>query len=63
MTDSTGRAREILLAEDNPGDITLTREALQRGSLSSYLHVVNDGVDIINTLENFWLEVVKLPPK
>ncbi len=36
---------EILLAEDNPGDVKLTRKALEKGKLVNNLHVVNDGVE------------------
>lgn len=35
---------EILLAEDNPGDVDLAREALLTGKVSNTLHVVGDGV-------------------
>jgi two-component system, chemotaxis family, response regulator Rcp1 len=34
---------EILLVEDNPGDVRLTREALKENKLSNNLHVVGDG--------------------
>jgi two-component system, chemotaxis family, response regulator Rcp1 len=34
---------EILLVEDNPGDVDLTREALENGKLHNNLHVVSDG--------------------
>jgi chemotaxis family two-component system response regulator Rcp1 len=34
---------EILLVEDNPGDVDLTREALDIGKLNNILHVVDDG--------------------
>jgi len=34
---------EILLVEDNPGDVDLTREALEGGKLRNNLHVVSDG--------------------
>ena len=35
---------EILLAEDNPGDVDLAREALLTGKVKNTLHVVSDGV-------------------
>lgn len=40
-----GRIRpiEILLVEDNPGDVDLTREALATGKIANNLHVVCDG--------------------
>ena len=36
---------EILLVEDNPGDVRLTREALRDGKVRNNLHVVEDGVE------------------
>ncbi len=38
-------AIEILLVEDNPGDIRLTREALRESKLHNNLSVVEDGVE------------------
>ena len=45
MTTGTelGRPIEILLVEDNPGDVDLTREGLADGKLRNNLHVVGDG--------------------
>ncbi len=37
-------AVEILLVEDNPGDVRLTKEALRDGRVKNNLHVVVDGV-------------------
>lgn len=37
------RLVEILLVEDNPGDVRLTREALKDSKLVNKLHVVGDG--------------------
>lgn len=34
---------EILLVEDNPGDVDLAREALQNSKVRNTLHVVGDG--------------------
>jgi len=46
MTDSvTGDPVEILLAEDNPGDVKLTKKALEQGQVLNNLHVVDDGVE------------------
>ncbi len=36
---------EILLVEDNPGDVRLTREALKEARVTNALHVAVDGVD------------------
>jgi len=33
------------MAEDNPGDVKLTRKALDEGKLANNLHVVTDGVE------------------
>jgi two-component system, chemotaxis family, response regulator Rcp1 len=41
------RAVEILLVEDNPGDVRLTREALKEGKVRNNLHVVEDGVKAV----------------
>jgi chemotaxis family two-component system response regulator Rcp1 len=40
---NTGRPVEILLVEDNPGDVRLTMEALRDGKVRNRLHVVDDG--------------------
>ena len=34
---------EILLVEDNPGDVVLTKRALKSGKVLHNLHVANDG--------------------
>lgn len=44
------REVEILLVEDNPGDVLLTQEALKDGKVSNNLYWVKDGVDAINFL-------------
>jgi two-component system, chemotaxis family, response regulator Rcp1 len=38
---------EILLVEDNPGDVRLTQEALKDGKVANNLHVVEDGEQAI----------------
>jgi CheY-like chemotaxis protein len=45
MTQSNedGRQIEILLVEDDPGDVVMTREAFQDYKIRNQLHVVNDG--------------------
>ena len=42
-TDGAGRPVEILLVEDNPGDVRLTREALKEGKIHVHLSVASDG--------------------
>jgi len=44
VCNSLIRPIDILLVEDNPGDIDLAREALGMGKLHNTLHVVQDGV-------------------
>ena len=46
---------EILLAEDNPGDIRLTQQALKDSKMHNNLHVVNDGEQAVSFLR-------RLPP-
>lgn len=41
---------EILLVEDNPGDVLLTREAFREGRLAHRLSVVEDGEDAMRFL-------------
>jgi chemotaxis family two-component system response regulator Rcp1 len=41
---------EILLVEDNPGDVRLTKEALREGKVYSNLHTVKDGVEAMEFL-------------
>ena len=43
-------AIEILLVEDNPGDVELTREALNAAKVSNRLHVVDDGAEAVDFL-------------
>jgi chemotaxis family two-component system response regulator Rcp1 len=44
---SAGRPVEILLVEDNPGDVRLTREALREGKVRNRLSVATDGAEAI----------------
>ena len=43
--DKNGRPVEILLVEDNPGDVRLTQEALKEAKVHNNLSVVGDGVE------------------
>jgi len=38
---------DILLVEDNPGDVRLTREALKEAKVRNELHVATDGVEAL----------------
>ncbi|MBW4440601.1 MAG: response regulator [Plectolyngbya sp. WJT66-NPBG17] len=50
MNNNPGRLIEILLVEDNPGDVRLTQEVLREGTLFNRLSVVEDGVQAIEFL-------------
>jgi CheY-like chemotaxis protein len=50
--NTTLRAIEILMVEDNPGDVRLTREALKGGKIWNQLHVVEDGVAALDFLQH-----------
>ena len=39
---------DILLVEDNPGDVRLTEEAFKEGRIENTLYVVNDGVEALD---------------
>jgi chemotaxis family two-component system response regulator Rcp1 len=41
---------EILLVEDNPGDVRLTEEALKEGKIINNLHLAKDGIEAISFL-------------
>jgi chemotaxis family two-component system response regulator Rcp1 len=48
MTEqAAGRAIEILLVEDNPGDVRLTVEALKEGKVLNRMSVAQDGVEAL----------------
>jgi two-component system, chemotaxis family, response regulator Rcp1 len=44
------RPIEVLLVEDNPGDIRLTKEALKQAKVLNTLTVVQDGVEALTCL-------------
>jgi len=46
MKDAS-RPIEILLVEDNPADVRLTREALKDGKVLNRIHVATDGEEAI----------------
>jgi two-component system, chemotaxis family, response regulator Rcp1 len=52
MTRPTARAIEILLVEDNPGDVRLTVEGLKEGKVRNNLHVARDGVEALEFLRH-----------
>ena len=50
MKRAGGRPVEILLVEDNPGDVRLTREALKDAKVLNNLSVVGDGEEALDFL-------------
>ena len=42
---------EVLLVEDNPADVRLTREAFRDGKIRNQLNVVSDGIQAMDFLE------------
>jgi two-component system, chemotaxis family, response regulator Rcp1 len=50
MVSSTAVPIEILLVEDNPGDVRLTTEALRDAKVRNHLTVAHDGVEALAML-------------
>ena len=50
MTTPEPRLIEVLLVEDDPGDVLLTREAFEHQKVANRLHIVNNGEDAISFL-------------
>ncbi|OAQ52684.1 chemotaxis protein CheY [Natrinema mahii] len=53
MTESAHTRPEparILLVEDNPGDVRLTKEAFKQGRIENDLYVVSDGTEALDFL-------------
>ncbi len=47
MSPLAAKPIEILLVEDNPGDVRLTKEALKDARVANNLHVTMDGVEAL----------------
>ena len=47
MTEPDPRAIEVLLIEDDPGDVLMTREAFEDAKVANNLYVVSDGEDAL----------------
>ena len=47
---STVNSANILLVEDNPGDVRLTKEAFKEAKVNNNLHIVSDGVEAMDFL-------------
>ncbi len=50
LANSTAPAIQVLLVEDNPGDIRLTREAFQDAKVHLEMHLAVDGVEAMEFL-------------
>jgi CheY-like chemotaxis protein len=48
--DDQSEAIEVLLVEDDPGDVLMTREAFEQHKVRNTLHVVSDGVEALSFL-------------
>lgn len=44
---NTNSSVEILLVEDNPEDLELTRRALRKANLANHIHVARDGAEAL----------------
>jgi CheY-like chemotaxis protein len=53
VVERAGKRITILLVEDNPGDIRLTREAFAQTRTPIELHVATDGVEALDFLHGF----------
>ena len=47
MTPDQHKVIEILMIDDNPGDIWLTQQALQECKINNHLHYIEDGEEAI----------------
>src|SRR5918995_1902381 len=54
---------QVLLVEDNPGDVRLTKEALKEGKLLNQLTVVGDGVEALAFLRKEGIYADALQPE
>ena len=52
MTSGAGRICEILLAEDNPADVYLIREALREHGVDCVMRVVSDGAEVLRMISS-----------
>ena len=48
--DARARVVDVLLVEDDPGDVLMTREAFEHYRIRNQLHVVNDGEQALQFL-------------
>ena len=50
MTPPESEPIDVLLAEDNPGDVRLTEKAFEEGSVLNNLYTVSDGIEAMKCL-------------
>ena len=50
MSDAFLEVVDVLLVEDDPGDVLMTREAFEHHKIANRLFVVNDGVEALQYL-------------
>jgi CheY-like chemotaxis protein len=62
MAHRQSRPVEVLLVEDNPGDVRLTQEALKEGRVLVNLTVANDGVEALEILQRNGAHASKARP-
>lgn len=62
MIKTQTRAVEVLLVEDNPGDVRLTQEAFKDGRVNVNLTVAMDGVEAMDVLHRNGLHATKPRP-
>lgn len=59
--NNTVRPIELMLVEDNPGDVRLTQEALRESKLSNNLRVSSDGSSALEWLHQRKADALSLP--
>jgi CheY-like chemotaxis protein len=47
---TAGRVIDVLLVEDDPGDVLITREVLEHNTINNIVHVVSDGQEGLDFL-------------
>ncbi|HKE67268.1 MAG TPA: response regulator, partial [Micromonosporaceae bacterium] len=52
MTEALLNVIDVLLVEDDPGDVLMTREAFEHHKIANRLHVVDDGVKAVEFLRH-----------
>lgn len=50
LTEAPSRPLDVLLVEDDPGDVVIAQEALSAGHLSTRMSVVDDGAEALDYL-------------